>query len=155
MDHLQVASAGTGLVLQLTQAHVGPPVTAAHLLLLLLAVAAVRLVADVGTAPRPLARDNIGVNSIMVGVIANTVVDLLQTKKIQTVSSQGRWSLVTLRTSLLVQTSCRSWHSLEKVMLDAAEEAHTGEKILEQGFIPSHSASIEFLFLEKCSLRQT
>lgn len=29
-------------------------------------------------------------------------------------------------------------------MLDAAEEAHTGEKILEQGFIPSHSASIEY-----------
>ena len=36
--------------------------------------------ADVGAAPRPLARDNIGVNSIMVRVIANTVVDLLQTK---------------------------------------------------------------------------
>ena len=78
MDHLQVAAANTGLVLQMTQAHVGPPVTAAHLLLL--AVAAVRLVADVGAAPRPLARDNIGVNSIMVRVIANTVVDLLQTK---------------------------------------------------------------------------
>ena len=75
MDHLQVAAADTGLVLQLAHVHVGPPVAAAHLLLLV----AVGLVADVGTAPRPLVRDDIGVNSIMVGVIANTIVDLLQT----------------------------------------------------------------------------
>ena len=90
----------------------------------------------------------------MVRVIANTVVDLLQTKNTNSFISRTR-SLITLRMALLVQTSCRSWHSLEKVTLDVAEEAHTGEKILEHAFIPSHSASIEYLFLEKCSLRQT
>ena len=83
VDHPQVAATDTGLVLQLAQTHVGPPVAAAHLLFLLVAV---RLVAGVGAASRscPLDRDNIGVNSIIVGVIANTVVYLLQTK-IQTV----------------------------------------------------------------------
>ena len=54
-----------------------------------------------------------------------------------------------MRIVLLVQTSCFIWHSLEKVMLDASAEAHTGEKILEQGFTPTQSDSKEWLFLDK------
>ena len=73
MNHLQVALTDTGLVLKMTQTRVGPPIAATHLLLFLV----VRLVTGVGTVPRPLVRDNIGVNSIMVGVSANTIVDLL------------------------------------------------------------------------------
>ena len=72
MNHLQIALTDAGLVLELTQTRVGPPIAATHLLLLV-----VRLVTGVGTVPRPLVRDNIGVNSIMVGVSANTIVDLL------------------------------------------------------------------------------
>ena len=74
MNHLQVALTDTGLVLKMTQTRVGPPIAATHLHLLLLAI---RLVTGVGTVSRPLVRDNIGVNSIMVGVSANTIVDLL------------------------------------------------------------------------------
>lgn len=54
-----------------------------------------------------------------------------------------------MRMTLLVQTSCFNWHSLEKVLLNPPAEAHTGEKILEQGFIPTQSVSKECLFLDK------
>ena len=54
-----------------------------------------------------------------------------------------------MRMTLLVQTSCFNWHSLEKVLLNPPPEAHTGEKILEQGFIPTQSVSKECLFLDK------
>ena len=73
MNHLQVASGGAGLVVEVAEVHVGPPVTPAHLLL------AVRLVAGEGADPGPLALDRVGVHIIVVGVVANTVMDFLST----------------------------------------------------------------------------
>ena len=80
MNHLQVASGGAGLVLEVAEVHVGPPVTPAHLLLAAGgAVRAVRLVAGEGADPGPLALDRVGVHIIVVGVVANTVMDFLST----------------------------------------------------------------------------